>query len=227
MPIDDGREVHETAAHREVGDIGAPDLIRSDDDGVPEQVGINLMFGMRLAGSWSGADPFEPHEPHQPSDPFAVHVVSLPTQPGRHPAAPVRGGAGILAVDELHDFKVLRRGRARVVEAGPVQIKEVTLPTDADRGVLGIDGGPLSLKRQRLIFFEPVELHLEPTDLLVEGGHQRLDIQRSAFALKDLRTPLQKLLLPLTDLDGGNLELAPTIEPGAYPLSGRRRPLCF
>ena len=42
MPIDDGREVQETAAHREVGDIGAPGLIRSDDDGVPEQVGINL-----------------------------------------------------------------------------------------------------------------------------------------------------------------------------------------
>jgi hypothetical protein len=27
------------------------------------------------------------------------------------------------------------------------------LPTNTDRRVLGIDGGPLSLKRQRLIFF--------------------------------------------------------------------------
>ncbi|MBL3572229.1 MAG: hypothetical protein JMJ88_00595 [Synergistaceae bacterium] len=101
------------------------------------------------------------------------------------------------------------------------------MPTDADQGGTRDRWRPAFPQASAPDFFEPVELHLESTDLLVEGGHQRLDIQRSAFALDDLRIPLQKLLLPLTDLDGGNLELASTIEPGSYLLSGRRRPLCF
>lgn len=76
VPIDAGREVHETAAHREVGDIGAPDLIRSDDDGVPEQVGINLLFGVKLARSRFGANPFEPHKPM--SRPIRLWFTSCP-----------------------------------------------------------------------------------------------------------------------------------------------------
>ncbi len=99
VPIDHGCKVHEATAHREVGDIGAPDLIRPDDGGVPKQVGIDLVFGARSAGPRLGADAFKPHESHQPSYPLAVYAMVLAAQPGRHPPAPVKGRPGVLAVD--------------------------------------------------------------------------------------------------------------------------------
>src|SRR3954447_14084799 len=56
-------------------------------------------------------------------------------------------------------------------------------------------------------FFQPLEFHLEPADLLVEFGLDRLAlVVVAAAAVAEQRfDAVQELLLPLTDLDGVDL----------------------
>ena len=51
-PIHDRHQVKEAAAHRDVGDVGAPDLIGPVDRHALEQIGVDLLLRMRIAGAW-------------------------------------------------------------------------------------------------------------------------------------------------------------------------------
>ncbi len=64
-PIEDRTEIHKPAPHRNVGDIGRPHMIRSRDRQRTQQIGINLMGKMRLAGPRLPIDRREAHPPHQ------------------------------------------------------------------------------------------------------------------------------------------------------------------
>src|SRR5581483_871309 len=57
-------------------------------------------------------------------------------------------------------------------------------------------------------FFQPLDLHLEPADLLVELGLDRLAVVvvAAASVLEEGLDPVQELLLPLADLDRVDLE---------------------
>ena len=56
-------------------------------------------------------------------------------------------------------------------------------------------------------FFQPLNLHLEPADLLIEFGLDRLALVVVAAApvAEQGFDAVQKLLLPVTDLDGADL----------------------
>ena len=49
VPIDDGGQVEKAISHRNVSNIGAPDLIGRDDCDIAQQVGIDLVIGIGLA----------------------------------------------------------------------------------------------------------------------------------------------------------------------------------
>jgi hypothetical protein len=59
-------------------------------------------------------------------------------------------------------------------------------------------------------FFQPLDLHLEPADLLVELGLDRLAlvVVAAAAVLEQGLDTVQELLLPLADLDGVDLRNA-------------------
>ena len=56
-------------------------------------------------------------------------------------------------------------------------------------------------------FFQPLEFHLEPADLLEEFGLDRLGlvVVAAASVAEQGFDAVQELLLPLTDLDGVDL----------------------
>jgi len=56
-------------------------------------------------------------------------------------------------------------------------------------------------------FFQPLEFHLEPADLLVKFGLDRLAlvVVAAASVAKQRFDAVQELFLPLTDLDGADL----------------------
>jgi len=57
-------------------------------------------------------------------------------------------------------------------------------------------------------FFQPLDLHLEPADLLVKLGLDRLAlvVVVAASVAEQGLDPVQELLLPLADLDGVDLK---------------------
>ena len=57
-------------------------------------------------------------------------------------------------------------------------------------------------------FFQPLEFHLEPADLLVEFGldHLALVVVVAAAVAEERFQAIQELLVPLADRDGMNLE---------------------
>src|SRR5690348_423673 len=72
-------------------------------------------------------------------------------------------------------------------------------------------------------FFHPVQLHLEPADLLVELGLQGLMIDRRGLAAvaEEVGGAGEELLLPAMDQGGMDAVLAGQLVDGLVPLDGR------
>ena len=69
VPVHDGDQVKEPAPHRNVGDVGTPNLIGAGDNQVPDKIGINLVFRMLLTGLGLLVDRHQAHGAHQPPHP--------------------------------------------------------------------------------------------------------------------------------------------------------------
>ena len=85
-PVDDRDQVEKPARHRQVGDVGSPDLVGPVDHHVPQQVRVDLVPWRRLRGPRLRADRRDPHQAHQALHPLAVDRPTLGPQHRRHPA---------------------------------------------------------------------------------------------------------------------------------------------
>jgi hypothetical protein len=136
--------------------------------------------------------------------------------------------AGVLLVDQPHQGQVLRRlGGRLVVQRRAVQPQQLTLPADAQLRLRRLDQPPLPLNRQAQLFFEPLQLHLEPADLLEQLGLDGLGIDSGGLEAVG-EHPLgavEQLLLPGVDQGGVDAVLAGQLVDRPLPLQGRQRDL--
>ncbi len=120
IPIDHRHQVGEPVGKAHVSDIRAPNLVRMVDFQPAQQIGINLVPGMRPAGVRPRRHAREPQLPHQPLDPLAVDPVAQAAQVGRHLAAAVERMPRVFRVDQRQQFQFLpvrfRRAAGRVEE---------------------------------------------------------------------------------------------------------------
>ena len=72
-------QVQEAALDRDVGDVGAPDLIGPLDRHPFEQIGINPVRGMGIAGSRGLIDRLQAHEAHQAANPVTADADAFPS----------------------------------------------------------------------------------------------------------------------------------------------------
>ena len=82
-PVHDRHQVEEAAPHRDVGDVGAPDMVRPLDPQIPQQIRVNPVLGVRRAG------PRRPDRP--PEDPEGASGEP----PGGARSAPPRGADAV------------------------------------------------------------------------------------------------------------------------------------
>ena len=108
-PVHDDDQVQVPFGHGNVAEIGCPDLIRTVNGQVPEQVGVNLMPWSRLARPTLRIDRKKPHLPHQPLDPFPVDPHPLPGQPLSNPAATQKGALQMELVDPSRQGQIRLR----------------------------------------------------------------------------------------------------------------------
>ena len=82
------------------------------------------------------------------------------------------------------------------------------MPPDAQIRILWFDQGPLQVSPRGQLFLLPLDLHVEPSDRLVElglDGQALVSLAASAFAEERLGA-VEDLLFPLADLDWVDLE---------------------
>ena len=79
-PIHDRHQVKEASAHRDIGDVGAPDRIGPVDRHVLEQIRVDPVLGMRITGAWRPVDRLKPHQAHQTTGPAATDAHTLKAQ---------------------------------------------------------------------------------------------------------------------------------------------------
>src|SRR5712672_2426655 len=70
VPVHDRYQVEKAPGHRDVSDVGAPDLVSPGDRQAAEQVGIGLVRDGRLARIRSLVDGDQPQQAHQTLDPL-------------------------------------------------------------------------------------------------------------------------------------------------------------
>jgi hypothetical protein len=100
VPVHDGDQIEEAFAHRQVGDVGAPDLVGPLDPQTAQQIGVGLVLLRGPAGVGLLVDRHQPHEAHQSSDPFPVHSMALVLQAPSHLPHAVERGIQELLVDQ-------------------------------------------------------------------------------------------------------------------------------
>lgn len=76
-PVHDSKQVHEASLHRDVGDVRRPDVIRLNDFQIAQQVGIDLVCRMPLAGVGFAIPRMDAHAPHQGPDTFSADEVAF------------------------------------------------------------------------------------------------------------------------------------------------------
>ena len=127
--VDDGRQVHEALLHRHVGDIDGPDLPRSVDLQLTQQVGVNVLRlpQDRQVPAWvNGSDT---GFAHQSTHPLVAGSMALIPQHGLH-GQHARGRLlQDMGVHEPHHGQVLRvLALGLVVNATPAYPEEPALP---------------------------------------------------------------------------------------------------
>ena len=95
--------------------------------------------------------------------------------------------------------------------------------------IRGLNERSFRLNGVILIFFQPVHLHFQLADLLVETGYERFF---AFFSLARLRREhlwqaIERLLLPLRDLGGMHLILSSDLIGRFLPFDGLQGDPCF
>ena len=136
-PVHDRHQVKEAALHRDVGDIGAPDMVRPLDRQAPQQIGPDPVLGVRIAGARRPIDRLKPHQTHQPPGPASADPHALAAQVKRHPTGAVKRILQEQLVDPPHQGQRLGALALRlVVERGAPERQQAALPAQAQRRVV-------------------------------------------------------------------------------------------
>src|SRR5690606_7733501 len=118
VPVDDRRQVDESAGHRDVGDVHGPGLVGRRDRAVAQQVRIDLVSRVPAAGAGFAVQRLDAHPSHQCGDVLAAHGHALNVeQVAQHPTAG-EGQLQVQLVDTPHQGQILRGCRlGQVVHA--------------------------------------------------------------------------------------------------------------
>ena len=71
-PVHYSNQIHESFLHRYVGNVRRPDLVRAVNGQPSQQIRVDRMFWLPLAGAWFRGQRLDPHDKHQTPDSVAA-----------------------------------------------------------------------------------------------------------------------------------------------------------
>ena len=135
-PVHDRRQVKKAAPHRDVGDVGAPDMVRPLDHQASEQIGVDPVLGMRIAGARRPIDRLKPHQAHQTTGPATTEAHALAAQMTDHLTGAVERILQEQLINAPHQRQGLRAlALGRVIERGASDRQQTALTAQAQRPV--------------------------------------------------------------------------------------------
>lgn len=84
VPVHDCCQIHENALHRNMGGIGRPNLVGPVDFQSSEQIRVDLVLRIGLAGLGPEVNSLQAHKLNEPLPAFAVYFVAQPPQMVSH-----------------------------------------------------------------------------------------------------------------------------------------------
>lgn len=102
-PIDDGHQVEEAVQETDVGDIRAPDMIRSAYENISEQIRILPMLKVGLARVGAREQGFDAHPTHQAAHSISANIAALLVELHPDPTGAVEGPESVDLIDHLHE----------------------------------------------------------------------------------------------------------------------------
>ena len=103
------REVHESVQHRYIGDVNAPDLVRTGDGESAKQIGHLVLRRTQLGEVLLRVYCNDVHLAHQSADALGTHKETKQEQMVHHALHTLGGMLSVFLVYLLHHFKVLCR----------------------------------------------------------------------------------------------------------------------
>ena len=139
VPVNHGHQVNKARCQPDIGDIGAPHLVATVNHQTTQQVGVDLMFRVPLAGVGFLVHRLQPHYPQQTPDPLGVHSMPQVAQIRHHFQYAITGCPGVLFVQKPHqNWVFLPFTDSLVVQRRAVQSRQAALMTEAELRVLWV-----------------------------------------------------------------------------------------
>ena len=130
IPVQNRHQVAEALSQSDVGDIGTPHLIGALDGQPPQQVGVDRMRRMGLAGVGTGSHPRQPQLLHQAPHSLAVDRQPAVPQKRHHPPAAKERMAGVFFINQPQHQQIL------VIDRFRSSMRVVGRPPDPRQGAL-------------------------------------------------------------------------------------------
>jgi hypothetical protein len=131
-PIHNRNQIEEPTPDRNVGDVRTPDLIGTVNHHALQQVRINPMRWMGLAGFGPFIYGFQAHQSHQPSNTVSPYNNSVSAQICPYLTTAEERVFGEGAINRLHDRqRFFVDANRRVVEGRTAQLQHLALPNNA------------------------------------------------------------------------------------------------
>lgn len=137
MPVQDRHQVDKPSFERNVGDVGAPDLVRPADAEIPQAVGMLferfILPRMRRKRLRQNRD--QTHLPHQSAGPFGIDQEAGLLQLAGHTVNPEVRMIGENPIDTLHEREAFLRLRSPFsVQRGTADSQELALSAQGETG---------------------------------------------------------------------------------------------
>jgi hypothetical protein len=130
-PVENGTQIDEAPAHRDVGRIHGPDLVRTVNAEIAQQVGIDAMRLVAPTGVGLAVDGLDVELLHQRADMLAADFMAFQLE---HVAKHPRPGKGMFQVQFInpsHQPKIGFGDWLRlVIDGGAGKFKQLDLPDD-------------------------------------------------------------------------------------------------
>ena len=128
MPVHDRDEVAVSLRHRDIGDVGAPNLIHLCHFNIAEKIGVFLMNWRRCACRRLGAKGLNTHDFHEAPDPATSNLMTQLSEFVSQLALPEKWTLHVNYVDEADQLSIATGHFTRwLFESIPIHIEQLTL----------------------------------------------------------------------------------------------------
>ena len=140
VPIHDRHQIQKATTHRNICDVGTPDLVGPNHRQIPQKIWINPMLRVRCAGIGLLENGPKPHLAHQPGHAMATNAMAQTMQMPHHLPRTViwRFQKGL--VDQPHQRKrILTLACRPIIVPRPADLKQRALLNDRQPLVFRVD----------------------------------------------------------------------------------------